>query len=231
MFEEVVVPCHGTRLEAEALPALERALFAKDLEPLAAFVKGLDVADADLKALIEKDWQELKGDVLHGQIDYGGRGPLPEHWKQYIDRDANYYDWRHPKWAQDAERFLVHTTIQTAAPGGGPGWDGRAHPEPRTTAGFVDLLMELPEALPEAKPLADKFLEGLPEWLQHDNAYTGGYLTEADRDALLGLVKGRQDELASTLKAGPVVASLVRVLEQAKAAGVGLSWTVPGMTR
>lgn len=228
MFEEVVVPCHGARLEAEALPALERALFAKDLEPLAAFVKGLDVANAELEALIEKDWQELRGDVLHGQIDYGGRGPLPEHWKQYIDRDANYYDWRHPKWAQDAERFLTHATILTAAD---DSWDGRAHPEPRSTAGFVDLLMELPDTVPEAKPLADKFLEGLPEWLQHDNAYTGGYLTESDAEALLGLVKPRHGELAGALKAGPVVASLVRVLEQAKATGVGLSWTVPGMSR
>ncbi len=228
MFEEVIVPCHGRRLEKEAMPALMRALFGKDLEPLAAFVKGLEVSDPELRAAIDRDWQEVRGDVLHGQIDYGGKGPLPEHWKQFIDRDANYFDWRHPKWAQDAERLLVDTTIRTA---GAADWDGRAHPEPRTTAGFVDLLMELGDALPDAKPFAAKFLEGMPEWLQHANAFTGGYLTEEDADALLGLLKPRQSVLAAQLKSGPVMASLVRVLDRAKADGVGLTWTVPGMTR
>jgi hypothetical protein len=228
VFEEVVVPCHGRRLEQEVLPALSRAFFAKDLEPLAAFVRGLRAEDPAVKAAVEKDWQEVKADVLHGQIDYGGKGPLPEHWKQYIDQDANLYDWRHPKWAKDGERLLVDATIRTVRV---EGWDGRAHPEPRTTAGFVDLMMELGEALPEAKPFTDKFLEGLPEWLQHDNAYTGGYLTESDAGALLALLRPRQDELKGRLKAGPVVGSLVDVLERAQAAGVGLSWTVPGMTR
>jgi hypothetical protein len=228
VFEEVIVPCHGRRLEEEALPALSRAVFAKDLEPLGAFVRGLTVGDPAVKAAIDKGWQEVRNHVLHGQIDYGGKGPLPEHWKQFIDQDANLYDWRHPKWAKDAERLLIDATIHTARV---DGWDGRAHPEPRTTAGFVDLLMELGEALPEAKPYADKFLEGLPEWLQHDNAYTGGYLTEAETAALHGMLEGRQQELKGRLKAGPVVGSFVAVLARAKDAGVGISWTVPGMTR
>ena len=228
MFEEVIVPCHGRRLEEEAMPALSKALFGKELEPLAAFVKSLVPADPEVARAVAKDFEDLKDDVLHGQIDYAGRGPLPEHWKQYIDREANYFDWRHPKWTHDAERFLVDATIRAAED---PRWDGRAHPEERTTAGFVDLLMEVPGAVPEAKPLVDKFLEGMPEWLQHANAFTGGYLREDEVVALLALLAPRRDELAGTLKAGPVLASLVAVLEQARDAGVGLSWTVPGMTR
>jgi len=228
VFEEVIVPCHGERLEREALPALQRALFGKDLEPLGAFVRGLKVEDPALRGAIERDWQEVRAHVLHGQIDYSGRGPLPEHWRQYIDRDANLYDWRHPKWAQDAERLLVDATIRTAH---AEGWDGRVHAQGRTVSGFVDLLLEVAEALPEGKPLVEKFLEGLPEWLQHANAYTGGYLTEGDTAALHGLLAGKQAELGTRLKAGPVLPSFLAVLARAQEAGVGLSWTVPGMSR
>jgi hypothetical protein len=228
VFEEVIVPCRGRLLEEEALPAIGKALFGKDLEPLAAFIKKLEVSDEALAAAIQKDWLDVRADVLHGQIDYSGTGPLPEHWKQYIDRDANYYDWRHPKWAHDAERLLVDATIRTAQTAG---WDGHAHPEPRTTAGFLDLLMEVAEVLPDAKPFVDKFLEGLPEWMQHANAYTGGYLTESDGAAFLELLQAKRGDLEAGLKTAPVLPSFMGLLERARAAGLGLSWTVPGMSR
>jgi hypothetical protein len=223
MFEEVIVPCHGALLERELMPAIETALFRKNLEPLGEWIRALDVKDAALKAEIQKDWYQLRDHVLHGQIDYPGRGPLPEHWKQFIDREANYYDWRHPKWAQDAEKLLVDAAIRTAQR---PEWDGRTHPTQRTTSGFVDLLMEIAEKLPAAKPAVDKFLEGLPEWMQHANAFTGGFLTEDEVGAMLELLTREKAKLEGELGTKAVLPSLLSVLEEAKKQHVGISWTV-----
>jgi hypothetical protein len=148
MLEEVVVPCWGRKLEDTVMPALRAALFRRDLEALGAVVREAGAGNPALKAEAEKDWQELRNDVLHGQIDYRGDGPLPEHWKQFIDKETNYFDWRHPKWAQDAERLLIDLVVKAAAR---EGWQGEIHPASKTSAGLVDLLLEVSTALPQAK--------------------------------------------------------------------------------
>jgi hypothetical protein len=226
MLEEVVVPCWGRKLEDTVMPALRAALFRRDLEALGAVVREAGAGNPALKAEAEKDWQELRNDVLHGQIDYRGDGPLPEHWKQFIDKETNYFDWRHPKWAQDAERLLIDLVVKAAAR---EGWQGEIHPASKTSAGLVDLLLEVSTALPQAKPYADKFLEGMPEWLQHDNAYTGGYLTEDDAAKVLELLDTKKHDLESSLKAGPLMPGWIDLLHRARTAKVGLTWTVPMM--
>ncbi len=224
ILEEIVVPCWGRKLEAEVLPAVKAALFVRDLEPLASLVREVAAAPAPLKAEVEKHWAELRSDILHGQIDYKGEGPLPEHWKQYIDKETNYYDWRHPKWAQDAEALVVDLAVRAAER---DGWQGEIRPAEKTSAGLVELIMEVGQAVNEAAPLADKFLEGMPEWLQHDNAYTGGYLTEDEVARMHGLLKPRAKDLEGALKGGALLGGWVGILEEAMRQKVGLSWTVP----
>lgn len=224
MLEEIVVPCFGRRLEREVMPALRAALFQRELEPLGALVRAVKVDDPALKDAVDMDYQEVRNDILHGQIDYKGEGPLPEHWKQYIDKETNYYDWRHPKWAQDAEKLLVDIVVRAAAK---EGWDGELTPSGKTGAGLVEFLLEVGEKLPEAAPLTGKFLEGMPEWLQHDNAYTGGYLTEEEVARLGELLAGRREALERDLKSAALLPAWLDVLARAKAQGVGLTWTVP----
>jgi len=224
LLEEVVVPCFGHKLEAEVMPALSAALFGRELEGLAAVVRATTFADPAAKAALDKDWQELRNDVLHGQIDYRGSGPLPEHWKQYIDKEAALFDWRHPKWAQDAERLVVDLVVRAAER---PGWQGEMRPASKTGAGLVDLLFEIQSAVPEAAALAGKFLEGMPEWMQHDNAYTGGYLTEDEVVKMLGFLEPKAQDLEGALKAGPLLGGWLKILNEAKAHKVGVTWTVP----
>ena len=224
MLEEVVVPILGRKLEAEVMPALRAALFGRELDALAAVVRGTALQGMGARATLEKDWQELRNDVLHGQIDYRGEGPLPEHWKQYIDKEAALFDWRHPKWAQDAERLVVDLVVKAAEK---EGWQGEIRPAGKTGAGLVELLLEIQAAVPEAAALAGKLLEGMPEWMQHDNAYTGGYLTEDEVGAMLEVLGPRANGLEGALKAGPLVPGWVQMLKEAKRHGVGLTWTVP----
>ena len=211
-------------MEQAVLPAMGAALFRRELEPLADIVRASAPANAPLRHEIETHWQEVRNDVLHGQIDYRGEGPLPEHWKQYIDKEANYFDWRHPKWVQDAERLLIDLVVKDAAV---PGWQGEVRAGAKTHAGLVDLIMEVEQMLPEAKPLAQKFLEGMPEWLQHDNAFTGGYLNEDDVGALMSALDPKKHDLEASLKAGPLMPGWLEALHRAKVAKVGLTWTVP----
>lgn len=224
MLEELVVPCWGLKLETTVMPAISSALFARDLEPLGIVVREAVAANPAIKHDTEADWAQLRNDVLHGQIDYRGAGPLPEHWKQFIDKEANLYDWRHPKWVMDAEKLLLDLVVKDAAR---PGWKDEVRSGAKTPSGLVELMMELATALPEAKPLADKFLEGFPEWLQHDNAYTGGYLNEKDVDTMLEMLDPAKHDLEASLRAGPLVPGWIDALMRAKVANVGLTWTVP----
>jgi hypothetical protein len=224
VLEEVVVPCLGQKLEEEIFPALSRALFTRDLEAMAGLLRSWHFPDDAKKKKAERDWEALRNDVLFGQIDYQGKGPLPEHWKQFIDKEANLFDWRHPKWAQDAEALVVDLAVEAASR---ENWNGEMLPSGKTGAGLLELLMELGEAVPEARALSDKFLEGMPEWLQHDNAYTGGYLREDEVAKLLAIVEPKADDLERTLKAGPLVPGCLALLKRASAEGVGLTWTVP----
>jgi hypothetical protein len=206
------------------MPALKAALFRRDLEQLGALVRDAVAAKPHIREDAEKDWAQVRADVLHGQIDYRGDGPLPEHWKQFIDKEANLFDWRHPKWVMDAEKLLLDLVVKAAAV---HGWQGEVRAGAKTPAGLVDLMMELSLASKEAKPYADKFLEGMPEWLQHDNAYTGGYLTEDDVGALWAALEPHRHDLEASLKAGPLVPGLMDGLARAREAKVGLTWTVP----
>lgn len=224
MLEEVVVPIFGRKLEDEVMPALRAALFGRELDALAAVVRGTALNGMGARATLEKDWQELRNDVLHGQIDYRGEGPLPEHWKQFIDKEAALFDWRHPKWAQDAEKLVVDLVVKAAEK---EGWQGEVRPAVKTSAGLVDLLFEIQTAVPEAAALAGKFLEGMPEWMQHDNAYTGGYLTEDDAGRMLEALEPRAKDLEGALKAGALLPGWVELLKEAKRQKVGLTWTVP----
>jgi hypothetical protein len=92
---------------------------------------------------------------------------------------------------------------------------------------FLTEAMREFELRPEGAPLAQKFLEGMPEWLQHDNAYTGGYLNEDDVVALLSALDPKRHDLEASLKAGPLMPGWLEALARAKAANVGLTWTVP----
>jgi hypothetical protein len=224
LLEEVVVPCWGRKLEAAIFPAVGAALFRRDLEPLGALVRQSVEEVPSIREEAEKDWGQLRADVLHGQIDYRGEGPLPEHWKQFIDKEANLFDWRHPKWVMDAERLIVDLAVKAAAQ---EGWVGEIRPTTKASAGLIELLMEMGEAVPAAKPFADKFLEGMPEWLQHDNAYTGGYLTEEDVVKLLDALAPSEHDFESSLKAGALAPGWIDALRRAQAANVGLTWTVP----
>lgn len=224
MLEEVVVPILGRKFEVEVMPALRAALFGRELDALAAVVRGTELQGMGARATLEKDWQELRNDVLHGQIDYRGDGPLPEHWKQYIDKEAALFDWRHPKWAQDAERLVVDLVVKAAEK---EGWKGEIRPEGKTGAGLVELLLEFEKAVPEAAAFAGKFLEGMPEWMQHDNAYTGGYLTEDDAERMLEVLEPRATELEGALKAGALLPGWLDLLRDAKRHEVGVTWTVP----
>lgn len=224
MLEEVVVPIFGRKLEAEVMPALRAALFGRELDALAAVVRGTELQGMGARATLEKDWQEVRNDVLHGQIDYRGDGPLPEHWKQYIDKAAALFDWRHPKWAQDAERLVVDLVVKAAEK---DGWQGEIRPAGKTSAGLVDLLLEIETAVPEAAALAGKLLEGMPEWMQHDNAYTGGYLTEDDVVRMLEVLEPKATDLEGRLMAGALLPGWLDLLRAAKRQQVGLTWTVP----
>src|SRR5882672_843185 len=160
MFEEVILPCRGHKMEAEVFPALRAAFFRKDLEPLGDLVRRTGTEDAPMKEALDQDYQAIRNHILHGQIDYTGDGPLPEHWKQFIDRETNYYDLRHPKWTMDAEKLLIDLTVRAAVR---EGWEPRVPSASPTREGLVDHLLELKEKLPVAAPLIDKFLEGMPE--------------------------------------------------------------------
>jgi hypothetical protein len=223
MFEEIIVPCWGRKFEEEVMPALRTAFFKKELEPLGDLVRRTKAADTRVQEAIEQDYQAIRHHILHGQIDYTGEGPLPEHWKQFIDRETNYYDWRHPKWAMDAERFVVDMAVRAAAV---EGWDPRVRAEARTTDGVVNLLLEVKEKSMAAAPLIDKFLEGMPEWLQHNNAFTGGYLTEDEVVRMLEIFKQERAALEGSLSTKALLAGWMDKLERAAQAKVGLSWTV-----
>ncbi len=218
------MPIFGRKFEAEVMPALRAALFGRELEALAEVVRGARLEGTSARDTLDKDWNELRNDVLHGQIDYRGDGPLPEHWKQYIDKEAALFDWRHPKWAQDAEKLVVDLVVSAAEKAG---WQGEMRPSGKTSAGLVDLMFELQVAVPEAAAFAGKFLEGMPEWMQHDNAYTGGYLTEDEVAKMLEVLSPKVHDLEGALKAGALLPGWVHLLREAKRHGVGLTWTVP----
>lgn len=223
MFEEVILPCRGHKMEAEVFPALRAAFFRKDLEPLGDLVRRTGAEEAPMKEALDQDYQAIRNHILHGQIDYTGDGPLPEHWKQFIDRETNYYDWRHPKWAMDAEKFVIDIAVRAAAI---KDWDARVRTENRTVDGVVNLLLEIKEQSKAAAPLVDKFLEGMPEWLQHNNAFTGGYLTEEEVGRLLDILRAEREKLAPALKTKGLLPGWIDKLERAKGAGIGLTWTV-----
>lgn len=224
LLEEVVVPILGRRLEADVMPALRLALFGRELEALGNLVRTTKLEGEGAQESLEKDWQELRNDVLHGQIDYRGDGPLPEHWKQYIDKEAALFDWRHPKWAQDAERIVIDLVVRAAEK---EGWQGEIRPTSKTGAGLVELLFEVQEQVPSAGALAAKFLEGMPEWMQHDNAYTGGYLTEDDVAAMLAALEPKAAQMETSLKSGALLPGWITMLHEAVRHQVGLTWTVP----
>jgi len=223
LFEELVLPCYGTRLEKEVMPALRAAFFRKELEPLADLVRGLTLPDKKLQASIEEDYMAVRNHVLHGQVDYKGDGPLPEHWKQYIDRETNYFDLRHPKWTMDAEKMLIDLTVRAAVR---EGWEPRVRSTSPTREGLVEHLLELKEKVATAAPLIDKFLEGMPEWLQHNNAFTGGYLREDEVAQLREVLERERPRLEKSLKTASILPGWIDKLGEAETAGIGLSWTV-----